>query len=58
MNPIDEFFHERREDIPMLTEHFLQLICQDHGIPKKAIDAAAIDALRVAEEVLRGHGKL
>jgi DNA-binding NtrC family response regulator len=38
--------NERREDIPMLTEHFLQLICQDHGIPKKAIDAAAIDALQ------------
>ena len=38
--------NERREDIPMLTEHFLQLICQDHGIAKKAIDAAAIDALQ------------
>jgi len=38
--------NERREDIPMLTEHFLQLICQDHGIPKKAIDAAAIEALQ------------
>lgn len=38
--------NERREDIPMLTEHFLQLICQDHGIPKKSIDAAAIDALQ------------
>ena len=38
--------NERREDIPMLTEHFLQFICQDHGIPKKAIDAAAIDALQ------------
>lgn len=38
--------NERREDIPMLTEHFLQLICQDHGIPKKSIDAAAIEALQ------------
>ncbi len=38
--------NERREDIPMLTEYFLQLICQDHGIPKKAIDAAAIEALQ------------
>jgi DNA-binding NtrC family response regulator len=38
--------NERREDIPMLTEHFLQLICQDHGIPKKSIDASAIEALQ------------
>jgi DNA-binding NtrC family response regulator len=38
--------NERREDIPMLTEHFLQLICQDHGIPKKSIDASAIVALQ------------
>jgi DNA-binding NtrC family response regulator len=38
--------NQRREDIPMLTEHFLQLICQDHGIPKKSIDAAAIEALQ------------
>jgi len=38
--------NERREDIPMLTEHFLQLICHDHGIPKKSIDAAAIEALQ------------
>jgi DNA-binding NtrC family response regulator len=38
--------NERREDIPMLTEHFLQFICQDHGIPKKSIDAAAIEALQ------------
>ena len=38
--------NERREDIPMLTEHFLQLICQDHGIPKKSIDATAIEALQ------------
>jgi DNA-binding NtrC family response regulator len=38
--------NERREDIPMLTEHFLQFICQDHGIPKKSIDASAIEALQ------------
>jgi DNA-binding NtrC family response regulator len=38
--------NERCEDIPMLTEHFLQLICQDHGIAKKAIDKAAIEALQ------------
>ena len=37
---------ERREDIPLLTNHFLNLICQDHGIPTKTIDDAAVSALQ------------
>ena len=27
--------NERREDIALLSEHFLSLICSDHGIPRK-----------------------
>ncbi|WP_300666916.1 sigma-54 dependent transcriptional regulator [Fluviicola sp.] len=27
--------NERREDIPMLAEHFLTLVCSEHGVPKK-----------------------
>ncbi|MNK04961.1 Transcriptional regulatory protein ZraR [compost metagenome] len=27
--------NERREDIPMLAEHFLSLVCSEHGVPKK-----------------------
>ncbi|WP_343631850.1 sigma-54 dependent transcriptional regulator [Fluviicola sp.] len=27
--------NERREDIPMLAEHFIALVCNEHGIPKK-----------------------
>ncbi len=27
--------NERREDIPMLAEHFIALVCSEHGIPKK-----------------------
>jgi DNA-binding NtrC family response regulator len=38
--------NERQDDIPMLTEHFLKLICQDHGIPTKNIEPAAIAALQ------------
>jgi len=38
--------NERRDDIPLLTTHFLSLICQDHGIPTKNIDAAAVSALQ------------
>jgi two-component system nitrogen regulation response regulator NtrX len=27
--------NERREDIPMLAEYFIALVCNEHGIPKK-----------------------
>ncbi|MNJ86296.1 Transcriptional regulatory protein ZraR [compost metagenome] len=36
--------NERREDIPMLAEHFLALVCNEHGIPKKEfMDEALIE---------------
>jgi DNA-binding NtrC family response regulator len=38
--------NERREDIPMLITHFLNLVCQDHGIVTKTIEASAIEALQ------------
>lgn len=38
--------NDRRTDIPMLVEHFLQLVCQDHGIQLKAIEPKAIEALQ------------
>jgi len=37
---------ERREDIPMLITHFLNLVCQDHGIVTKTIEASAVEALQ------------
>jgi len=37
---------ERTEDIPLLVEHFNQLICADYGITPKQIDQAAIVALQ------------
>ncbi len=37
---------ERKEDIPLLADHFLNLIAEEYGQPKKEISAAAIKALQ------------
>ena len=37
--------NERRSDIPQLVEHFIKLVCIEHGIAKKTIDPDAIEAL-------------
>ncbi|MFM6933959.1 MAG: sigma-54-dependent transcriptional regulator [Flavobacteriales bacterium] len=38
--------NERKDDIPLLANHFIQLICQDHGIPCKMLNPSAMDALK------------
>lgn len=38
--------NDRREDIPMLAEHFLQVIANEYGQPKKSIDKNALEALQ------------
>lgn len=38
--------NERKEDIPLLAEHFNQLICEEYGIPKKEITPDAITELQ------------
>ena len=38
--------NERRDDIPLLAEHFIGLICQEHGIAKKSFSKAALSALQ------------
>ena len=38
--------NERKDDIPLLVEKFLDDICEDYGIAKKGIDADAVDALK------------
>lgn len=38
--------NERVEDIPLLAEYFLTLVCADHGIPRKKWDASAIEELK------------
>jgi len=37
--------NDRREDIPLLAEHFLTVVCKDHGIARKSLDEKAIQAL-------------
>lgn len=38
--------NERKEDIPLLAEHFLKLISEDHGIPPKTFTKEAIKELQ------------
>jgi len=34
--------NERRDDIPVLAEHFLTMVCSDHGIPRKELSEVAL----------------
>ncbi|MBP6396379.1 MAG: sigma-54-dependent Fis family transcriptional regulator [Saprospiraceae bacterium] len=38
--------NERKEDIPALVEHFMVRICDEYGMNKKTIDAAALKLLQ------------
>ncbi len=38
--------NDRKDDIPMLAEHFLKLICQEHGMPLKTLTKDAIKELQ------------
>jgi DNA-binding NtrC family response regulator len=38
--------NERLEDIPLLTEHFVNLICDEYGMPKKVVTEDAIKELQ------------
>lgn len=38
--------NDRLEDIPLLADHFIDQICQEHGIPVKKINDDAIKALQ------------
>ncbi|MCQ2211156.1 MAG: sigma-54 dependent transcriptional regulator [Paludibacteraceae bacterium] len=37
---------ERLEDIPLLVNHFAQIICEEQGIPLKTFDSKAIEELK------------
>ncbi len=41
--------NERLEDIPLLTDHFVKTLCDEHGIPPKKITKEAINALQQIE---------
>jgi len=38
--------NDRREDIPMLIEHFIKMTCKDYGITEKVIAPTALKALQ------------
>ena len=38
--------NDRKEDIPMLTEHFIEHICHEYGIAAKKIDDSALEELQ------------
>ncbi len=38
--------NERLDDIPLLSDHFMKLICEDYGMPKKQITEDAIAELQ------------
>lgn len=38
--------NERRDDIPLLADHFLNLICQEYGIPVKELTKDAYEELK------------
>ena len=40
---------ERREDIAALTEHFCELACNTHGLPRMRMSAGALRAVEAAE---------
>jgi DNA-binding NtrC family response regulator len=38
--------NDRREDIPMLAEHFLTNVCSEHGITRKSFSVDALEQLK------------
>jgi two-component system nitrogen regulation response regulator NtrX len=38
--------NDRKEDIPLLAEHFIKLICNDYGMPLKTITKTALTELQ------------
>lgn len=37
---------ERKEDIPLLANHFISTLCKEHGMPEKSFDSGALKALQ------------
>jgi len=38
--------NERTEDIPLLAEYFIEMICEDYGMPRKSITPEALEELK------------
>ncbi|MDA9563220.1 sigma-54 dependent transcriptional regulator [Flavobacteriales bacterium] len=37
--------NDRREDIPLLANHFIEVVCNDHGVATKSFAKGAVEAL-------------
>lgn len=38
--------NERKDDVPLLANYFLEMLCQDHGIATKTFDKTALEELK------------
>lgn len=38
--------NDRREDIPLLAEHFMTMVCSEHGIARKSFSPKALESLQ------------
>jgi DNA-binding NtrC family response regulator len=38
--------NERRDDIPLLADHFMTMICAEHGISRKSFEPKALEELQ------------
>ena len=38
--------NDRRDDIPMLADHFMTMVCAEHGIARKSFDDKALEQLQ------------
>ena len=38
--------NERRDDIPLLANHFMGMVCNEHGVPRKKFDDKALQELQ------------
>ena len=41
--------NDRKEDIPLLANHFIKMVCSDQGIPLKKFDNGALEELKKVE---------
>lgn len=38
--------NDRRDDIPLLAEHFMTIVCAEHGVARKSFDPKALEELK------------
>ena len=41
--------NDRRDDIPLLAEHFLTMVCAEHGVSRKTFSDSALNQLKVTD---------